>query len=168
MEESPNRVTAFAVAHASGNRPRYQNQVDVIDKLVAVPTIDFTQIAFHAIARYRIPNLARYGASKLPSLAFPPDRVANESRSHSFLTKLVDVLEFAFSSETFSSRELVLARHNRLMTSRLCGKSFPASSPSAPNHISAADRRHPHTKSVITLSLDIRGLERPLHCTLLT
>ena len=46
-------------------------------------------------------------------------------------------------------------------------EAFPPPSPAAANHVAPAHGRHPRTKSMGALPLDIRRLIRPFHCCLL-
>lgn len=88
----------------------------VLGQECAMGAVNLTHIAFETIADYGVANFARYGDTQFPPLPLAPDRVANKCAAHLLFTVPVYIEVFGFSGEPFPTGELVLARHNRLIT----------------------------------------------------
>ncbi len=52
------RLGAFAVSHARRSLPRHHNQVDINGEIRTMQTIDFPDVAFHAVAHHGVTNSA--------------------------------------------------------------------------------------------------------------
>jgi hypothetical protein len=129
--------------------------------------VDFPQVALHAITHDCIADLARYGKTNLPPLTISPGRITDKCAPHPFLPVLVNREVVISSGETFLSRILGFARHNRLITLTLRGKPLTALLAAAADHITSTDGRHPRKKPMVAFSLDIGRLKCTLHCSLL-
>ena len=78
--------------------------------------VHLAHIALETITDYGFAYFARYGDTQFPPLPVPPDRVAYKCPAHLFFTVPVDVEVLGLFGEPFPTGELVLARHNRLIT----------------------------------------------------
>jgi hypothetical protein len=85
----------------------------------AVGSVSLAYVTLETVADHGFANFSRYGDTQFPPLPVPPDRVADKRAAHLFFTIPVYIEVFGLSGEPFPTGELVLARHNRLITRTL-------------------------------------------------
>jgi hypothetical protein len=115
-EKLPYRFLTCRVVEIRRSRPCNKHDMRVFGQECAMGAINLTHITLETIADYGLANLARYGDTQFPPLPLSPDNVANKCAAHLLFTVPVYVDVFRLSGEPFPTGELVLARHNRLIT----------------------------------------------------
>lgn len=163
-EELSYRCLTLSVIECPRDWPCYDDDMDIGLETRSMGAIHFPDVTFDTVTHHGPADLARYDTANLASLTVPPGHITDESTAHPFLALAVYAQEFFAARESFSSRQCILARHNRLISSSLCGQPLASPAPSAANHLPPADRRHSGPKAVIALPLNIGRLKSPFHC----
>ena len=135
--------------------------------------INLSQIALDTVANDGFTHLARNGEPKLSPPIFPPDHKTNKFRPHPFSAFFKDRRVVPLSGEPLPPWKRVWSGHNRLDSSRLRGKPFPALCPATPNHRTPIGGSHARQKPMVPFTFQDRWLKGLLHrnllcCALLT
>ncbi len=100
LEQPAQGLGRIPVSQARRARPRHHHQVSILCEFRTMGPVEFAQIPFDPVAHHRIPDLAGNRQSQSTPLFFRPSHIADEARSHEFLTLRENAPVFRLVRET--------------------------------------------------------------------